>query len=112
MHAAKFPQPIVIADPKSLRVEIEFMELFKRISHLIYNQLELRTSWPVPGLLIESAGNEADTLQYRSNMGDFCLKCYQGPEPIRLKQLKNYWTLPVALDVLHFLTHKCAMDQK
>ena len=58
--AVRFPDPSSIATASrwELRIEVEFSEFFEHIRHLNYNQSESRNSHPVPGLLINSAGNE------------------------------------------------------
>ena len=54
-------------------IEVDFSELFEQIRNLNYNQSELRNSQPVPGLWINSAGNE---------VGDDVLPTLQMPEKL------------------------------
>ena len=47
---------------QKFRIEVEFSELFEQIRHLYDNQSESRNSQPVPGLLINIAGDEVASL--------------------------------------------------
>ena len=51
---------IATASCSKFRIEVEFSKLFEQIRHFSYNQSESRYSQAVPGLLINSAGNEIE----------------------------------------------------